>query len=288
MVKGRVACVATDKVGSRDVERPRGLCPFNKGKATGKLADLVVHCKKCGAYTCRQCVKKLRLACRGESRRNRSKRLVTTAVLDWLLADRTRVDDLFSPSALEGIAGVRNDGVVQFTDCFFCTDVDLPPSASFLERLRSPGLAFPTLVPDGPYIPARSSPPLQPGLVRELALPVLQLDGCRRTLFMYRVRAPAIEQTVCFLTCPSPSNHTCARLHAHLPARNVWWQMPLVRLDSTIDTTQIVDVLVEVLLTSLGVSLLLRAYLLPLHVLSARLTYLSPSVGALLPGALGG
>eukprot|EP00966_Prymnesium_polylepis_P260598 6019294-Prymnesium_polylepis.1 len=54
-----------------------------------------MHCDKCGRDVWRLCVKKLRMMCILEVKRLKHLALVRHAVLDWLVATRAHIDDLF-------------------------------------------------------------------------------------------------------------------------------------------------------------------------------------------------
>eukprot|EP00966_Prymnesium_polylepis_P061303 1422079-Prymnesium_polylepis.1 len=103
-------CSATSAWSARDADvDERSVCAFNRGRAQGSAAVLLLHCERRGRDVCRACVNKLRAKCIDELKRLKHLALVRNAVLDWLVAPRGRVDDLFCVEQSNGVLVSRGD-----------------------------------------------------------------------------------------------------------------------------------------------------------------------------------
>ena len=141
-------CAATDALSSRGAVRMKGLCLWNRVKAHGTLKDNLVQCGGCRTFTCRSCIKKLRLKARSVTKLNKHLQVISTDQLQWLVRDRTRVDDMFDETA-EANAGVirRVNGQLCFTTkCMYCHDVALPRRLGPMTRIP-PALSYPIAQP---------------------------------------------------------------------------------------------------------------------------------------------
>ena len=101
--KPTCTCAATNLQSSRGAEQPLGLCTFNRGAATGPRKDLMVHCNRCGAWTCRSCIRSLRVAARAEALRCKHLRVLQYDALLWLMAERASAKDLFDTEQSGGV-----------------------------------------------------------------------------------------------------------------------------------------------------------------------------------------
>ena len=105
----------------------------------------MVHCNRCGAWTCRSCIRSLRVAARAEALRCKHLRVLQYDALLWLMAERASAKDLFDPEQSGGVLVADAGGVLHFScesGCMFCGEAVLQVRARPFSRIP-PALSYP-------------------------------------------------------------------------------------------------------------------------------------------------
>jgi hypothetical protein len=144
---GKLTCCATDAESSRGVFLPKQACLFNLKKVDIPARDALVHCRKCGKCTCKQCIRQLRVRAVKEVKRCSWWQLMELPVLNWLL--RATPAKLFDVSCSNNVLAASPPGrtAVYFKDeCMFCFDAVLPLRVALLSRVPK-SMGYPVVQP---------------------------------------------------------------------------------------------------------------------------------------------